>query len=76
MDEHHIYSRSLGGSNTKSNLTYICPNCHRRVHRGDLILEGKFFDGYGLTLVWRNKGETSVTGVIDPPVYLYGKEKG
>lgn len=32
LDVHHIHPRSLGGDNSMSNLTYICPNCHRLAH--------------------------------------------
>lgn len=31
-DIHHILPVSKGGSNDNSNLTYICPNCHRLAH--------------------------------------------
>jgi 5-methylcytosine-specific restriction endonuclease McrA len=31
-DVHHIIPRKNGGSDENSNLTYICPNCHRLVH--------------------------------------------
>ena len=33
-DIHHIKSRANGGSDLFSNLTYICPNCHRLAHSG------------------------------------------
>ena len=28
IHKHHIIAKSQGGSNTKSNLIYLCPNCH------------------------------------------------
>ena len=31
-DVHHIIPRKDGGSNENTNLTYICPNCHRLAH--------------------------------------------
>ena len=31
-DFHHIVERANGGGNEDSNLTYICPNCHRKYH--------------------------------------------
>lgn len=31
-DVHHIVPRKNGGKNEMSNLTYICPNCHRIAH--------------------------------------------
>jgi 5-methylcytosine-specific restriction endonuclease McrA len=33
-DIHHIIPRKDGGSDENSNLTYICPNCHRLAHSG------------------------------------------
>ena len=35
-DVHHIIPRKNGGNDENSNLTYICPNCHRLVH-SDII---------------------------------------
>ena len=35
-DIHHIVPRGSGGSDEYSNLTYICPNCHRLAHTGQL----------------------------------------
>lgn len=31
-DIHHIIERKSGGTDEHTNLTYICPNCHRLVH--------------------------------------------
>jgi len=76
-DKHHIHSRTHGGSNDTFNKVSICPNCHRKVHTGEIILEGKFSTTGGIQLVWRNKGEVSKTGVKDPLVFIYGgKENG
>lgn len=33
-DLHHIFPSSKGGSNSNSNLTNVCPNCHRKIHSG------------------------------------------
>lgn len=33
-DIHHIISTAEGGSDALSNLAYLCPNCHRKAHRG------------------------------------------
>lgn len=38
-DLHHIVPRSSGGSDENTNLTYICPNCHRLVHTGHIPIE-------------------------------------
>lgn len=39
-DFHHILPQSKGGGDELSNLTYLCPNCHRAAHNG-LISEFK-----------------------------------
>lgn len=31
-DVHHIKERKNGGSDDNTNLTYVCPNCHRLIH--------------------------------------------
>jgi len=33
-DVHHIIPRKEGGTDENTNLTYICPNCHRLAHSG------------------------------------------
>lgn len=33
-DIHHILEQSNGGADDASNLTYLCPNCHRKAHNG------------------------------------------
>ncbi len=35
-DVHHIVEKKKGGTDEMSNLTYLCPNCHRLVHSGVL----------------------------------------
>jgi len=73
LDKHHIHSISKGGSNCPSNRCRICPNCHRLVHTGIIILEGRFATTKGNMVIWRYKGQPSVTGIEDPPVYLYSE---
>ena len=41
-DVHHIIPRKQGGTNDNSNLTILCPNCHRKAHE-NLITEFKNF---------------------------------
>jgi len=31
IDVHHIIPRSMGGTDKRSNLIELCPNCHRRI---------------------------------------------
>lgn len=49
-DVHHVIPRSKGGTNHKSNLIYLCPNCHRNIHAGELKLDRKVLttEGYSL----------------------------
>lgn len=51
LEKHHIKSVSKGGKNEKGNYAYICPNCHELVHRGEIILEGRFGSTKGTILV-------------------------
>jgi len=73
-EDHHIESVCYGGSNKPFNKCKICPNCHTLVHAGEIIIEGKFSSTGGTILIWRNKGEESITGLPDPKVYLYKRE--
>jgi hypothetical protein len=44
-DVHHITERKNGGTNAHTNLTYICPNCHRLVHN-DIIKKESLINLY------------------------------
>jgi len=70
-DVHHIISKSCGGSNEKSNLTDLCPNCHRSVHCGEIIIEGKFNSTQGRRLVWRQKEQNKIIKeFLDPHTHI------
>jgi hypothetical protein len=72
LDKHHIQSKSKGGTNKKENICFVCPLCHRKVHKGEIILEGKFMTTTGLKLIYHYKGEESITGLDKfPDVYIY-----
>jgi hypothetical protein len=75
LDTHHIQSTSLDGVNKEWNKCYICPSCHRLVHLGKIILEGRFRTTKGNTLIYREQKEESITQVKDPRVWLIGKER-
>ena len=60
LDEHHIEGRTAG--NGTNNLTAICQTCHRRVHEGEVIIEGWFETTGGRTLFHYVKDEKSFTG--------------
>ena len=38
-DMHHIRDKHIENPNTHDNLTYVCPNCHRMIHRGQISVE-------------------------------------
>lgn len=67
---HHIQSKSKGGNNKQENLCGVCPNCHDEVHRGIVVLEGKFLTTAGMKVIWHKKGETPITGMPLPEVYV------
>jgi len=71
LDKHHIISKSKGGSNKAYNIAHLCPNCHRRVHTGDIILEGRFESTLGNVLVYHLKGDQQfITDRDLPNVHL------
>lgn len=41
LDMHHIIPHSKGGADDMSNITYICPNCHRIAHTDINLLPNK-----------------------------------
>jgi hypothetical protein len=73
-ESHHIKSKCYGGSDSSYNKADICPKCHELVHRGYYIIEGRFDTGIGDRLVWRKKGENSISGFPDPKVYIKGSK--
>lgn len=71
LDKHHIQSKKYNGSNNNYNIANVCPNCHRKIHKGKIILEGKFNSTAGLMLVWRYENQNKIVpNVNDPKVYL------
>ena len=38
-DLHHINGRQIADANNHSNLAYVCPNCHRKIHEGQITKE-------------------------------------
>lgn len=69
--EHHINGRKIINANHSFNLTYICNNCHDKIHRGIIILEGYFTTTKGKELLWHYANETSFSGQDSKP-YLMG----
>ena len=78
-DTHHIQSTSKKGKNKKFNKCVLCPNCHRLVHTGEIILEGRFFTTdckiNETELIWRYKNNDSITCSNDPDVWIFKNTK-
>lgn len=69
VDSHHIESKAFKGSNKKFNKIKICPSCHRKIHCGEIIVEGIFLTTAGDKVIWRYAQEESITKE-EPKVYL------
>lgn len=53
IDKHHIIPRTDPRTTDNiSNLAIICSNCHRRVHAGEIIIEGVYTTSAGTLLFW------------------------
>lgn len=74
LDTHHIHSKCYGGGNQIWNKCKLCPNCHRKIHVGELVLEGWWSSSNGRILVYRAKNEPSITGYT-PKVWLFSDNK-
>jgi uncharacterized protein YlaI len=50
LEEHHINGRKIHDFDADWNKCYICPNCHNKVHRNLIIIDGWYqtTDGYKL----------------------------
>ena len=63
LQAHHIEGRKIKNADKPSNLIDICSNCHEKIHRGDIIIEGKFLTSNGLETFWHKKSEESFSGI-------------
>ena len=41
LEVHHIKFRSNGGTDDEENLITLCEDCHKKVHKGEIVLEKK-----------------------------------
>ena len=62
LEGHHIRGRKIKNCDFSFNIANICPNCHFKVHLGEIILENWVSSTSGRILLWHNKGENSITG--------------
>lgn len=61
--EHHIHGRDVPDPHASSNICNICSNCHYKVHKDVIRLEGWFITTKGRELLWFNPAEAaSLTG--------------
>jgi len=51
-DYHHIVPKSMDGSDESWNRVNLCPNHHRLVHRGLIVINGWDDIGYKYKLNW------------------------
>ncbi len=69
LDNHHIISKSKGGTNNKYNITKLCQNCHKKCHIGEINILGKFLSTNGYIL----RFDLNPTE-IDENCYIIGKQ--
>ena len=62
LEEHHIRGRKIKDAHKPFNIANICPNCHFKIHLGEIILENWTNSSPGKLLLWHKKGEPSITG--------------
>ncbi len=60
VDVHHIDSRADGGKHHPDNLVTLCSAHHRAVHRGEVVIEGRF----SLGLVFKHADGTLYGGPV------------
>lgn len=67
LEIHHINGREIPDAERLYNLCSICPNCHKAIHFGSIIIE-KWASGFdGDILLWHKKGEESLSGEESSP---------
>jgi hypothetical protein len=58
LHRHHIIPQcDKRCSNKDKNIAILCPNCHTKVHEGEIIIIGLYESTDGLKLMWFKKGE-------------------
>lgn len=67
LQEHHIDGRDIPNKNHPSNLTYICANCHNKIHYAFIVVEGWARTSKGMELFWHTEGDDNFTGKISNP---------
>jgi hypothetical protein len=58
LHRHHIIPRrDARCTNHDGNLAILCPNCHSRVHTGEIIIIGVYQTSDGRQPMWFKKGQ-------------------
>jgi len=71
IHEHHIVPKELNGSDSKSNMLFVCPNCHSKIYcpecssgihsilnENSIIIKHKLLSTGGQVLEYIDHGET------------------
>ena len=55
---HHIIPQcDLRCTNTNNNIAILCPNCHTKIHTGDLIIIGVYKSTENYSVIWYKNGQ-------------------
>lgn len=58
LNRHHIIPQCDENCTNKDyNIAILCPNCHAKVHEGEVIIVGLYQSTNNLKLLWFKKGE-------------------
>jgi hypothetical protein len=52
LEEHHINGRAIPDADKEYNKTYICSNCHTKVHMNKITINGWVMTTSGRELDW------------------------
>ena len=52
LDSHRIFEGADGGTYCDRNTVTTCANCHRKIHSGRIVIEGKYFSTAGKWVVF------------------------
>ena len=47
LDVHRIIPGESGGTYCERNSVVVCANCHRKIHGGRIVIEGKYYSTSG-----------------------------
>lgn len=50
LDVHRILPGSQGGKYSEWNMVCLCSNCHRKVHSGEIEIQGKYMSTKGVVV--------------------------